>query len=163
MIFEKQKGSKLWGACKQPFAELPEIRLQHVTINTLPSLAFGFFFQRIVVEWMMNMANASIKIFLQWRRDIKGNGTVLCLPTTAGLWQGMSLPWNTSDRRGEKKERKKEKLNNELTWKRLCRCSIYVVNIIPKQNKSTKHFLFHWRVFSILFNPPLHIILQPIS
>jgi len=74
----------------------------------------------------MNMANASIKIFLQWRRDIKGNGTVLCLPTTAGLWQGMSLPWNTSDRRGEKKERKKErkkkkkerkkeKLNNELT------------------------------------------------
>jgi len=26
-----------------PFAELPEIRLQHVTKNTLPSLAFGFF------------------------------------------------------------------------------------------------------------------------
>jgi len=25
------------------FAELPEIRLQHVTKNTLPSLAFGFF------------------------------------------------------------------------------------------------------------------------
>ena len=39
----KQKGSKLWGACKQPFAELPEIKLQHVTKNTLPSLAFGFF------------------------------------------------------------------------------------------------------------------------
>jgi len=34
-------------------------------------------------------------------------------------------------------------LNNELTQKRLCRCSIYVVNIIPKQNKSTKHILFH--------------------
>jgi len=33
-------------------------------------------------------------------------------------------------------------LNNELTRKRLCRCSIYVVNIIPKQNKSTKHILF---------------------
>jgi len=27
----------------KPFAELPEIRLQHVTKNTLPSLAFGFF------------------------------------------------------------------------------------------------------------------------
>jgi hypothetical protein len=23
---------------------------------------------------------------------------VLCSPTTAGLWQGMPLPWNTSDR-----------------------------------------------------------------
>ena len=34
-------------------------------------------------------------------------------------------------------------LNDELTRKRLCRCSIYVVNIIPKQNKSTKHILFH--------------------
>ena len=41
----------------------------------------------------------SIKTFLQWRRDIKGNGTVLCSPTTAGLWQGMPLPWNTSDRK----------------------------------------------------------------
>jgi len=41
--------------------------------------------------------NVSIKIF-QWRRDIKGNGTVLCSPTAAGLWQGMPLPWNTSDR-----------------------------------------------------------------
>jgi len=50
---------------------------------------------------------------------------------------------------GGKKERKKEinmilfVLNNELTRKRLCRCSIYVVNIIPKQDKSTKHILFH--------------------
>ena len=39
----KQKGSKLRGACKQPFAELPEFRLHLVTKNTLPSLAFGFF------------------------------------------------------------------------------------------------------------------------
>ena len=44
------------------------------------------------------MENVSIKPFLQWRRDIKGNGTVLCSPTTPGLWQGMPLPWNTSDR-----------------------------------------------------------------
>jgi predicted nucleic acid-binding Zn finger protein len=34
-------------------------------------------------------------------------------------------------------------LNNELTWKRLCRCSNYVVNIILKHNKSTKHIIFH--------------------
>ena len=43
-------------------------------------------------------------------------------------------------------------LNNELTWKRLCRCSIYIVNIIPKENKSTKHIIFHWTVISFLFN-----------
>ena len=42
-------------------------------------------------------------------------------------------------------------LSNELTCKRLCRCSIYVVNIISKQNKSTKHILFHWIVFSFFF------------
>jgi hypothetical protein len=31
------------------FAELPEIRLQPVTKNTLPSLAFGGFFPRKIV------------------------------------------------------------------------------------------------------------------
>ena len=97
-IFGKQKCSKLWGACKQPFAELPEIRLQHVTKNTLPSLTIGFFSQRILVQWVMDTENVSIKTFLQWKRDIKGNGTVLCSPSAAGLWQGMLLPWNTSDR-----------------------------------------------------------------
>jgi len=51
----------------------------------------------------MNMENVSIKTFLQWRRDIKGNVTVLCSPTTAGLWQGVPLPYNTSDRKNEKK------------------------------------------------------------
>jgi hypothetical protein len=54
-------------------------------------------------------------------------------------------------------------LNNDLTWKRLCRCSIYVENIIPKHNKSTKHIIFHWIVFSFLFNPPFRIIFQLIS
>ena len=44
----------------------------------------------------------SIKTFLQWRRGMKGNGTVLCSPTTAGLWQGIPLPWNTDDRQNEK-------------------------------------------------------------
>ena len=61
------------------------------------------FSQRIVVQWMMNTENVSIKTFLQWKRDIKGNGTGLCSPTTAGLWQVMSLPWNTSDRQNGKK------------------------------------------------------------
>jgi len=56
------------------------------------------FSRRIVVQWMMNMENVSIKTFLQWRRDIKGNGSGLCSRTTAGLWQEMPLPWNTSDR-----------------------------------------------------------------
>jgi len=46
----------------------------------------------------MNTENVSIKTFPQWRRDVKGNGTVLCSLTTAGLWQGMPLPWNTSDK-----------------------------------------------------------------
>ena len=53
----------------------------------------------------MNTKNVPIKTFLQWRRDIKGNGTVLCSTTTAGLWQGMPIPWNTSDRQNEKKIR----------------------------------------------------------
>jgi len=50
---------------------------------------------------MMN-TEVSIKTFLKWRRDVKGNGTGLCSPTTAGLWQGMSLLWNTSDRQNKK-------------------------------------------------------------
>ena len=131
---------KLWGACKQPYAELPEIRLIHVTKNTLPSLAFGFFFRRIVVQWVMNTENVPINTFLQTRRDIKGNGTVLCSPTTVGLWQGMPLPWNASDRQNEKKKYMIFfVLNNEFTIKRLCRCSIYFVNVTSKQNKPSKH------------------------
>jgi len=55
---------------------------------------------------MMNTENVSIKTFLQWRRDIKGNGTGLCAPTTAGLWQGMSVRWNTSDRQNGGKRKK---------------------------------------------------------
>jgi len=122
------------------------------------------FSQRIVVQWMMNMENVSIKTFLQWRRDIKGNGPGLCSPTTAGLWQGMSLPWNTCDRQNAgRKLMILCVLNNELTWKRLCSCAIYVVNIIPKPNKSTKHIIFYWIVFSFLFNPTFRIIFQPVS
>jgi len=60
----------------------------------------------------MNMKNVSIKTFLQLRRDIKGNGTV---PTTAGLWQGMPLPWNKRDRQNGKKYMILFALNNELT------------------------------------------------
>ena len=54
-------------------------------------------------------------------------------------------------------------LNNELTRKGLCRCTIYVVNSIPKQNNSTKHIIFHWKVFGFLFKPPFLIIFQTIS
>ena len=54
-------------------------------------------------------------------------------------------------------------VNSELTWKRLCRCSIYAVNIIPEHNKFKKHILFHWIVIRFLFNPAFHIILQTIS
>jgi hypothetical protein len=61
------------------------------------------------------MENVSIKTFLQPRRDIKENGTVLCSPTSAGLWQGMPLPWNISDRQNEKKIMILFVLNNELT------------------------------------------------
>jgi len=74
------------------------MRLQHVTKNTLPSLAFEFFPENC------GAVNVSIKTFLQWRRDIKGNGTVLCSLTTAGLWQGIPLPWNTSDRQNRGKK-----------------------------------------------------------
>jgi len=33
---------------------------------------------------------------------------VLCSSTTAGLWQGMPLPWNTSDRKRKEKKRKEK-------------------------------------------------------
>ena len=70
----------------------------------------------------------------------------------------------TMEYKGQAKQKKNYMmfvLNNELTWKRLCRCSIYVVNIIPKQSKSTKHIIFHWIVFSFLCNQPFPIF-QPI-
>jgi len=61
------------------------------------------FSQRTVAQWVMNTENVSIKTFLQWRRDIKGNGTVLYSPTAVGLWQGMHIQWNTSERQNEKR------------------------------------------------------------
>jgi len=56
----------------------------------------------------------SIKTFLQWRRDIKGSGTVLCSPTTAGLCKG--CPYHGIKATG-KTEKYKDfvLLNNELT------------------------------------------------
>jgi hypothetical protein len=42
-VLRNRRAQNYEEACKQPFAELPEIRLQHVTKNTLPLLAFGFF------------------------------------------------------------------------------------------------------------------------
>ena len=49
-----------------------------------------------------------MKTFLQWRKDIKENGTVLCSPTTAGIWQG------TSDRQNIKNFMILFVLNNKL-------------------------------------------------
>jgi hypothetical protein len=57
----------------------------------------------------MNMENVSINTFLQRKRDIKENGTVLCSPIIVGLWQGMPLPWNASDRQNGKGGKKGEK------------------------------------------------------
>ena len=56
--------------------------------------------------------------------------------------KGCPLPWNTSDRQNEKKLHDFV-LNNELYMKKTVRYSVYIVNIIPKQNKSTKHILFY--------------------
>jgi len=49
----------------------------------------------------------------------------------------MPLPWNTSDRQNGGGGRKVILfvLHNELTWKRLWRRSIYVLNIISKQDR----------------------------
>ena len=87
----------------------------------------------------------------------------MCSPTSAGLWEGMPLEWNTSDRQNEKEKLILFVLNNELTWKRMCRCSIYVENIISKGNKPIKTFFFQWIVFSFLFKTPLPIIFESIS
>ena len=47
---------------------------------------------------------------------MKGNVTVLCSLTTAGLWQGLPLPWNTSKRlNGGGNNMILFVLNNELT------------------------------------------------
>ena len=71
------------------------------------------------MQRVMNTESVSVNTFLQWRRGIKGNGTVLHSQTTAGLWQGIPLPWNTSDRqnggRGGRKNTILFVLNNELT------------------------------------------------
>jgi len=56
----------------------------------------------------MNTENVSVKTFLQWRRDIKGSGTVLCWPTAAALWEGMSIPWNARDSQNGKKKKERD-------------------------------------------------------
>ena len=37
---------------------------------------FGIFSHRTVVQWVMHMENVSSKTFLEFRRDVKGNGTM---------------------------------------------------------------------------------------
>jgi len=144
------------------FAELPEIRMQHVTKNTLPSLAFGFFPGELLwSEWWIRRAFPSRHFFNgeEISREMK-----LCYARRLLLDFGNGCPYHGIQATGEKKKKIiLFVLNNELTWKRLCRCSIYVVNIISTQSKSTKHVIFQWIVFSFLFNPPFRIIFQPIS
>jgi len=160
-IFGKQKGSKLWGAWKQPFAELPEIRLQHVTKNTLSSLAFGFFPGELwCSEWWTRRTFPSRHFFNgeEIAREME-----LCYARRLVLDFGKRCPYHGMQATGKMwGGRDFFVLSSEFTWKRLCRCSIYVVNI-PKQNKSTKHILVHWKVFSFLFKPPFRIICQHIS
>jgi len=59
----------------------------------------------------MNMENVSIKTFLEWRRNMKENGSVLCSPTTAGL-SARDAPTMEYKRQAK---RQKKVLNNELT------------------------------------------------
>ena len=152
MTFGKQKGSKLRRACKQPSAELSEIRLQHVTKNTLPSLSFGYFPRELwCSEWWTRRTFPSRHLF---NGEEVSREMELCYGHRLLLDFGKRWPYHGIQVTGKKKGGGGKKntilfvLNNELTWKRLCRCSIYIVNIIPKQNKSTKHILFHWIVFS---------------
>jgi len=145
----------LWGSCKQPFAELPEIRLQRDTKNTLPSLAFGFFPPEKCGA-VSDGERFHEDIFSMEKR-YQGKRNCAMFADYCSTWA------KDAPTMEHKRQKKKFVLNNDLTWKRLCRCSIYVVNVIPKQNKSTKHILFHWLLFSFLFNPPFLIIFQPIS
>ena len=104
-----------------------------------------------------------------WRHFFKGEEisreTELCYARRLLLDFGKGCPYHGIKATGKTKKKKVILflLNIELTWKRLCRCSIYVVNIIYKQSKSTKHIIFQWTVYSSLFNPPFRIIFQPIS
>ena len=160
-VFGKQKSSKLWWACKQTFAELPEIRMQHVTKNTLPSFVFGFFPGELwCSEWWTRRTFPSRHFFKRYQ------GRSNCSMLADYCWT-LARDAPTMEYKRQPNEKKKYVnlfvLNNELTWKRLCRCSIYVVNIIPKQNNSTKHFLFQWILLSFLFKQPFLIIFQYIS
>jgi len=130
------------------------MRPQHVTKNTLPSLAFGFFPRELwCSEWWTRRAFPSTHFFNgeEISREME-----LCYARRPVPDFGKGFPCHRIQATG--KTRGGIVLNNELTWKRLCRCSIYVVNILHKQNKSTKHILFHWIVFSFLLNPPFRII-----
>jgi len=148
-IFGKQKGSKLWGSCKQLYAELPESRLQHVTKSTLPSLRFGFFPENCgVVNDEHESFHQGISCIEKWHQG-KWNCDMLANYCWTLARDVPAMEYKRKAKRGEKKHIILCVLNNELTWKRLCKCSIYAVNIIPKQNKSTKHIVFYWIVFSL--------------
>ena len=128
-IFEKEKRSKLWRAYKQPFAELPEIRLHHVTKNKLPSLTFGFFFP-------VNPGAVSDENRERFHQDISSmekryQGKWNCAMLADYCWTLARDAPTIEYKRDAKRQKKRDflfALNNELTWKRLCRCSVYFVN-----------------------------------
>ena len=125
----KQKGPKLWGSCKQPFAELPEIRLQHVAKNTLPSLAFGFFPENCdaLNDEYGKRFHRDISS-MEKRYQVKWNCAML-----ADYYWTLARDAPTMEYKRQAKRKKNYMilfvLNNELTWKRIRRCSIYVVSM----------------------------------
>ena len=78
-------------------AELPENRLQHVTKNTLPSTAFGFFPENCgaVNDERRERFHQDIS---SMKKRYQGKWNWAVLADYCWLWQGMSLPWSTSDR-----------------------------------------------------------------
>ena len=105
-IFGKQKGSKLWGACKQPFAELPKIRLQHVTKNTFRSLAFGFFPGELWCSGWRTRRTLSSRHFFNgeeiWR------GMVLCYVRRLLLDLSKECPYHGIQATGKTKKKKRD-------------------------------------------------------
>ena len=67
-----RRAQKLWGACKQPFVELPEIRLQHVTSIT-----------RIWIFFLENCGAVSGEHGERFHQDIFFNGEE--------IWREMEL------------------------------------------------------------------------
>jgi len=105
--------SKLWWACKQLSAELPENRLQHITKNTLPSLASDFFPE--------NCGAVSDEHGERFHQHISSmekryQGKCNCAILADYCWTlAKDAPTMECDR---PKKKKNFVLNNECTWKK---------------------------------------------